>query len=313
MIIVLVITLAAASAYWLSYPKLGHCLYYYGNALEAKLYGFNKTTITLNGIDHKIWTNTKTDKPMLLLVHGFSANYAVWLRYAKNFTDDYHVVMLDLAGHGETGYEPDWDYSIAAQSARLAELITTLGHKNAHIVGNSMGGYIAAHMAIYYSEVCASIVLIDPAGINSPIPSKMGKLQAQGINPFYIENDADFARFYQMVMAKPPYAPNIVKAALSEQYQTKKHQLMKIFKDFNNQQDRLQNELSKISCPSLLIWGAKDDLIDVSSAALWCNGLNCASHIWDDVGHMPMFEVPKRSAQATLAFLQQKKYMNESS
>jgi abhydrolase domain-containing protein 6 len=307
MIVVLAIAVLAACVYWYTYPKFGHLLYHFGNALEAKLYGFNKTTVRLKGIDHKIWSNFKTDKPLLLLVHGFSANYAVWLRYAKHFKDDYHVVMLDLAGHGETGYQPEWDYSIAAQSARLADLITTLGHKNAHIVGNSMGGFIAAHMAVYFSEVCASIVLIDPAGVSSPTPSKMVQLQAQGINPFYIDSDADFQRFYQMVMAKPPYAPNIVKAALSEQYQIKKHQLMKIFKDFNNQHNYLQGELDKISCPSLLIWGAKDDLIDVSSAEVWRSGLNCAVHIWDDVGHMPMFEVPKRSALATLAFLQQQK------
>lgn len=311
MTIAIVLVVLIVLAYWLTYPKLGHHLYYYGNALQAKLYGLNKSVMTLKGIEHKIWSNHKTDKPLLLLVHGFSASHAVWLRYAKYFTHDYHVVALDLAGHGETGYQQDWDYSIAAQSARLQELISKLGHDKAHIVGNSMGGFIAAQMAVNCSQVCASIVLIDPAGIDSPVPSKMVQMQEQGRNPFYIENEADFARFYQMVMAKHPYAPNIVKSAISEQYQARKQQLMKIFDDFNSQHNYLKGELNKITCPSLVIWGAKDDLIDVSSAKVWSDGINCPSHVWQDLGHMPMFEDPKRTALATLEFLAQQDITQE--
>lgn len=303
MMLFLAAMILVALAYWYTYPKLGHYLYAFGNGLEAKLYGLDKFDMTLKGIEHKVWSNNKRDKPLLLLVHGFSASYAVWLRYSKHFNKDYHVVMLDLAGHGETGYEEDWDYSIAAQSARLQELITQLGHKKAHIVGNSMGGFIAAHMAVHYHEVCASIVLIDPAGVDSPNPSKMVTMQAQGSNPFYIKNDADFDRFYKMVMFKPPYAPKIVKSAISEQYQAKKYQLMKIFDDFNNQNNYLKSELEKITCPSLVIWGTQDHLIDVSAAKVWSDGLHCASYVWDDVGHMPMFETPKRTALVTLAFL----------
>lgn len=217
----LAIIILAAIVYWYTYPKLGHYLYSFGNALEAKLYGLVKFDMTLEEIEHKVWSNNKSEKPLVLLVHGFSASYAVWLRFSRHFNKDYHVVVLDLAGHGETGFDQNWDYSIAAQSARLQELITQLGHNKAQIVGSSMGGFIAAHMAVHYPDVCASIVLIDPAGIDSPSPSKMVEMQAHGSNPFYIENDADFARFYQMVMFKPPYAPKIVKSAISEQYQAK--------------------------------------------------------------------------------------------
>ena len=307
MTIVIVLFVLMGIAYWYTYPRFGHWLYLYGNAAEAKLYGFKKSVIPLQGIDHKVWTSHSPNKPLLLLVHGFSASHAVWLRYAKYLTDDYFVVIPDLAGHGETGFEQDWDYSIEAQSKRLVSLIKTLGHSQAHVIGNSMGGFIAAHMGRYFSDECASITLIDPAGVESPIPSKMVQMQAEGINPFFIENEAEFARFYQMVMAKPPYAPKIVKAAISEQYQTRKEQLSKIFNDYNRRNNYLQDELKQITCPSLVIWGAKDDLIDVSSVSVWLEGLKCTSHVWYDVGHMPMFEVPERTAFATLEFLKQQK------
>jgi len=307
MIILIVLITLLGVAYWYTYPKLGHYLYAYSNALEAKLYGFTEQTIELEGITHTVWTNSQENKPILLLVHGFSASHAVWLRYAKFFIDDYHVVIPDLAGHGKTGFMEEWDYSIEAQSKRLMLLINDFGSERAHIVGNSMGGFIAAHMGRYYADSCLSITLIDPAGVSSPHPSKMGLLMAEGCNPFYINNDAEFARFYAMTMARPPFLPGIVKSALSLQYQSRRHELEKIFRDYNRHYNDLESELNAIKCPSMLIWGAKDDLIDVSSASVWSESLNCRAHIWYDLGHMPMLEAPERTACATVEFLNQQK------
>ena len=307
MIILLILVIMMALTYWYTYPKLGHYLYFYGNTIEAKLYGFAQKNINIDGISHSVWSNNNSTKPMLLLVHGFSASHAVWLRYAKHFTNDYHVVIPDLAGHGKTGYSEQQDYTIDAQAKRLIQLIHQMGSENAHIVGNSMGGYIAAHMATYYPEMCLSIGLIDPAGLNSPKPSKMGLLISEGGNPFFINNDAEFGRFYNMTMARPPYIPNVVKSALSQQYQMRREELVKIFEDFNRQHNYLATELNKVKCPCLLIWGAKDELIDVSCVEVWAGLLNCEQHVWHDLGHMPMLEAPERTACATAEFLNRQK------
>lgn len=170
-----------------------------------------------------------------------------------------------------------------------------------------MGGYIAAHMGRFHPDTCLSITLIDPAGINTPKASKMGLLMAEGNNPFFITNDGEFARFYSMTMARPPFIPRVVKSALSQHYQRRREELGKIFKDYNRQHNYIAAELCNIECPSLLIWGAQDDLIDVSGAKLWSEGLDCNEHIWYDLGHMPMVEAPERTAWATLAFFKQQK------
>jgi pimeloyl-ACP methyl ester carboxylesterase len=307
MTLLVIFAILVVGAYWFTYPKLGHYVYHYGNYLEAKYYGFTKQTITIDEIQYKICTTANKNKPMLLLIHGFSASHAVWLRYAKYLADDYYVVIPDLAGHGETGYQRNWDYSIDSQSKRLTQLIAKLGATKAHLVGNSMGGYIAAHMASYYPDYCSSITLIDPAGLVSPKPSKMDSLIAEGRNPFFIYSDADFIQFYKMTMARPPFLPNLVKMALKQHYQSRRDELEKIFMDYTHQYNYLHSKISAVECPSMLIWGAKDELIDVSSASLWSDSLNCVQHIWHDLGHMPMLEAPERTAWASIEFLVQQK------
>lgn len=298
MIIIVLLAIAIAIAYWHSYPRLGHWLYHSGNKFEANLYGLKRAVINVDSIDHVYWHNGKSNKPSLLLVHGFSASYAVWLRFAQHFNQDYFVIIPDLAGHGETGYEEDWNYAIDAQADRMATLLRLLGCSKAHIVGNSMGGFIAAHMARYHSEICETITLIDPAGVSSPKPSKMLKMLQSGRNPFVMKSDDEFYEFYDMVMARPPFAPKIVTDAISETYQNRSQQLSKIFSDYNRQSNYLEAELKNIITPALLIWGAHDQLIDVSSTAIWQEGLQCTVHIWYDLGHMPMMEAPERTAFA---------------
>ncbi|MDM7860842.1 alpha/beta fold hydrolase [Alteromonas sp. ASW11-36] len=298
MIILGLLAIAIAIAYWHSYPRFGHWLYHSGNNLEAKLYGFKRAIVSIEGIDHVYWHNGKSNKPALLLIHGFSASHAVWLRFARYFNNDYFVIIPDLAGHGETGFEQQWDYSIESQAQRMAALLHCLGCSSAHIVGNSMGGFIAAHMGRYYSNMCNSITLIDPAGVSSPEPSKMLQMLQSGRNPFVMNSDKEFYEFYNMVMARPPFAPKVVTDALSQTYQARSQELAKIFNDYNRQHNYLEAELSEIGCPALVIWGAQDQLIHVSSANVWQQGLQCTVHIWYDLGHMPMMEAPERTAFA---------------
>ena len=186
-------------------------------------------------------------------------------------------------------------------------MIVHFNHDSAHIVGNSMGGFIAAQMARFNGEKCLSITLIDPDGIVSPEPSVMMKMLSEGNNPFFIHNDVEFLRFYSMAMARPPFVPGIVKSAISEQYQARRDELQKIFNDYNKLSEFLDDELVKINIPALVIWGAKDELIHVSSAKIWADKLNCVCHVWHDLGHMPMVEASERTAFATHAFLNQHK------
>ncbi|MFT5675003.1 MAG: abhydrolase domain-containing protein 6, partial [Paraglaciecola sp.] len=216
--------------------------------------------------------------------------------------NDYQLVIPDLAGHGETPFDPNLSYSIEAQAFRLIQLLDKLDVRQVHVVGNSMGGFIAAYLAIQYPTRVLSAALIDPAGTKSAQPSKMDKMLIEGRNPFYINNKNEFAEFYAMTMAKPPYVPGIVLDALAEDYIAKRQQLQQIYDDFNAS-PLLVERLPQLFQSALLIWGEQDEIIHVSGSANWKVIPNLEMEIWSDLGHMPMVEEPNRTAERYLRFL----------
>jgi pimeloyl-ACP methyl ester carboxylesterase len=248
--------------------------------------------------------NSPSEKQTIIMLHGFSADKMIWLRFARFFTKKYHVIIPDLAGHGDTGFDKDWDYSGPAQAERIVKLLDKLSLEKVHVVGNSMGGFIAAHFAKMYPDRTLSITLIDPAGVVSPA-NDIDKILAQNNNPFDVNNRAEFDTLYAMTMEKPPKVPNFVIASLSEQYQQHKVELMHIFYQFYGQH-MLDDNLGDIRAPTLLLWGEKDQLIHVESVKVWQAGIkNITVKIWSDIGHMPMVEIPQESAQECLCFLKE--------
>tara|TARA_R110001592_G_scaffold175466_5_gene414708 strand:+ start:28563 stop:29507 length:945 start_codon:yes stop_codon:yes gene_type:complete len=289
------------------YPvQMGQWVYDNSVSAEASIYGFSEQTIPIGEMSLSVYRNSDNlgaDKPSILMLHGYSAEKTVWLRFARYFTDDFNLVIPDMAGHGRTGFDPSWDYTGPAQAARLVALLDRLQIQKVHVIGNSMGGFIAAHFARLYPERTLTVTLVDPAGVTSPEQSVMDKMLEKGENPFQINSEEDFKVFYGMTMAKPPFVPDFVKAGIAERYQARKEELKTIFEDFYGK-DLLDDQLSVISVPVLIMWGGKDELIHVSSAKVWDEGLaNSELKIWPDIGHMPMLEIPQESAAVYREFL----------
>jgi abhydrolase domain-containing protein 6 len=75
-----------------------------------------------------------TDKHVLLILHGFSAEKYVWSRFAKRFSSQYHLLIPDLKSHGQIAYDPSYDYSVLSQSQMLLLLLEQLNIKRFSIV-----------------------------------------------------------------------------------------------------------------------------------------------------------------------------------
>lgn len=286
--------------------QTGQWTYDTSMATEARIYGFSEQTIPIGELSLSVYRNSANlgaDKPSILMLHGYSAEKAVWLRFARQLTDDFNIIIPDMAGHGKTGFNPEWDYTGTAQAARLLALLDRLQIQQVHIIGNSMGGFIAAHFARLYPDRTLTATLVDPAGVRSPEPSIMDTMLEQGKNPFEVNNAQEFDAFYSMTMAQPPFVPDFVKAGVAARYQARRDELKAIFKDFYGK-DPLDEHLSAIKTPVLIMWGGEDQLIHVSSAQVWQAGLvNNEVKIWPEIGHMPMVEIPKESAAVYRDFL----------
>lgn len=103
-----------------------------------------------------------------LLLHGLADNALVWSSLGAALQTKYHVVALDLRGHGDSS-KPETGYSCNEYIADFHGLFKALGWSKAHVLGHSWGGKLAAIWATREPEYFASLMLSDPF-FNDKIP-----------------------------------------------------------------------------------------------------------------------------------------------
>ncbi|MDF4205246.1 alpha/beta fold hydrolase [Pseudomonas protegens] len=308
MLVILVLLLLAALWCYRTYPRIGHLLYDASVALEARLYRLQKVPVQIGEETLMTYQGGPAQAPVILLLHGLSADKSIWLRFARHFNRDYRLLIPDLGGHGETAYAAHQDYRVPAQAQRLLRLLDACGIQRVQVIGNSMGGYIAAWLAAHAPQRISGLALFDPAGVEAPETSDLQHLLEQGKNPFLVRSRADFQHFYSLTMAAPPWVPEAVLAAIAERYQARRGQLARIFAELQTSPP-MEPELAKIQAPTLLLWGREDRLLHPSSAQVWAKGLPQAQvQLWEGIGHMPMVERPVRSARLYQQFLERQRH-----
>lgn len=287
-----------------AYTPVGQWLYEHATDLEASLSGFTQQQADIGEMQLAYYWHANPGKPTLVMLHGYSADKDVWVRFARQLTADYQILIPDMAGHGDSPFNAAWNYGMPAQAQRLVALLDALQLPQVHVIGNSMGGFLTATFAIQYPQRTLSAVMVDPAGVMSPQPSDMFRMLEAGKNPFFIQNRAQFDAFYAMTMARPPFVPSVVLEAVSEKYINGRARLEKIFADFHAS-DYLETQLPQLQAPAMLWWGDQDRLLHVSAVPVWQAGIaHLQTHIFPGIGHMPMMEVPAESARIYRDFLQ---------
>ena len=128
--------------------------------------------LTLNYLD---WGNA--DAPTLLLVHGLRDHARSWDWTARALRGDWHVVAVDLRGHGDSQWSPDGAYLNAYHCVDLADLIDQLGEDRISIVGHSFGGNVCVRYTAMFPERVNKLVAVEGLG---PSPDVMRNWAALG-------------------------------------------------------------------------------------------------------------------------------------
>ena len=250
----------------------------------------------------------KGDGPILMLVHGFSANNSTWLQFADKLPDNYYLIAPDLAGHGKSSEAESYD--LERQAERLKALAEHLNLEPFHIVGNSMGGAISAIYAARFPEDVASLILIDSAGLDGENQSQFFAELEEGHNPLIATDEASFEYRMDLILEKQPPLPWPIRPALIRETVERAELNKVIFADMLATRERMdQGEMSRIisenvTMPALIMWGEKDRVLDVSSVAEFKKVIPQAEvKIYPDLGHVPMLEDPSASAETITQFV----------
>ena len=251
-----------------------------------------------------------TDRPVIVFVHGLSGTWQNWLLNIPAFMDSHRVIAPDLPGFGESPM-PREKISIKGYARILDGLLRSLGVESAVVVGNSMGGFVAAELALSYSTMVERLVLVSAAGLSieeaSRAPLLVGArvwagtatwLGARGQS--VITRPRARRLGLQMIVRypeklSPELTYEITRGAGTAGFVPAMEALLSYgFRD----------KLSRIEIPTLVVWGRNDMLVPRGDAREYVRliGDNARREMFEDTGHLSMVERPSRFNRLLAAF-----------
>ena len=298
LIAILVVILAVVIGYYAFPEKVA------GYMIDAarSYAGLTKKEIKID--DHNIVYLEGGKGPTILLLHGYTGDKDNWTMFAPYLTKDYHVVIPDLPGYGESSMIEKASYDLSNQMSRLHKFAKELKLKKFHIAGNSMGGFFAGTYAVRYPDEVISVGLFNAGGVTSLKISEVRKMMEKGENPLVLKDANDMPRLMALVFVnQPPLPYPIVKVMINNSLANRKFyekEIKEIGPDFLS----LEKDLPKIKAQTLILWGDQDKILDVSSVPVFEKGLkNHKTVIIKDCGHVPMIEKPRETATHYLDFI----------
>jgi pimeloyl-ACP methyl ester carboxylesterase len=242
--------------------------------------------------------------PALVFVHGLSGSWQNWLEQLPVFAADHRVLALDLPGFGHSPMPRD-EISITGYARLLRGLLEQRGIDAAALVGNSMGGFIGAELAIDYPQRVSRLVLVSAAGLSThnepratratPLLRRGERILAASTAWFASRSDtvARRQRLRDAALRVVVRHPGRIPAALaSEQIRgAGKPGFIDALQAVLSYDVR--ERLPEIGCPTLIVWGEEDMLISVHDADAFAELIpDSRKVVYPDTGHMAMLERP---------------------
>lgn len=250
--------------------KFKHGVYDLVMGMERRQAGVEQAALNMGDFEIALCEGRgRGDRPALVLVHGFGANKAVWFRLCRHLKEDFHLIAVDLPGHGESSKHLNKDYSISSQTMYLRSILEKLKVRKPHLAGNSMGGAIVALYAALYPDDTAGVALFNPGGIRT-YESELDRYLARGENPLIVKTSGDLKKLMDFSMEKPPFLLWPITSVMAEKAVANQEMHDKIFNDllqnrpsgYGQPHSGLEGKtVAQADASSLHLWGQKDRLI----------------------------------------------------
>ena len=240
-----------------------------------------------------------TERP-IVFVHGLGGQWQNWLENIPRFAQERRVVAVDLPGFGCSEMPPE-AISIELYGRVVAELCRRLDLAPAVLVGNSMGGFVSAEVAIRSPEIVERLMLVASAGVSQMELAKrpvLAMAKAAGLlvtdNVVQMRATALRPRTRHWAMSLVARHPSRLKADTMFEGMMKGaakpgfEPALRANLDYD-----FRDRLPEIGCPVLVVWGEKDMIIPVSDADTFVELIPGARKVvMENTGHVPMVERP---------------------
>ncbi|MBX6395892.1 MAG: alpha/beta fold hydrolase [Alicyclobacillaceae bacterium] len=231
-------------------------------------------TAHVNGI--QLVYEKKGSGPAMVFIHGMAGSRIVWNHVAPHLADTFETITYDCRGHGASTHPPS--YTLDDHVADLAALLDDLQIHRAHIVGHSMGSFIAQAFAVAHPERCRSLVLISTR--SAALPDRPRQLVGErGGIPVkeFVGSKTPLMTVIGRMKGYPPPDPDIVRTASAA------------LADYD-----LTGQLRRIQAPTLILQGDQDRITPLEEARKTAAGIRGAvMEILEGYGHFLHVECPE--------------------
>ncbi|MCE7901966.1 MAG: alpha/beta hydrolase [Gammaproteobacteria bacterium PRO9] len=263
------------------------------------------------GVPLQVIETGPRNAPGILFVHGFALSSSSWkLQFESSLADDYHLVALDLRGHGNSGkpwkLEGYEDSQLWADD--LAAVIKATGLERPVIVAWSYGGHVAMDFMRHYPvERVAGVVFVGSSGGMLPWPRLDPAIAAEfgRLAPLAVSADAgdrlEAARGFVKSMVHAPVKPALLEQEVAAML------AMPPFARAGIGARKLDNAAlaDRLTLPVLFLFGDHERTVGRNDAEALAARLPAARVlVYEDSGHMPFLEHPERFDTDLRAFVQ---------
>ncbi len=264
------------------------------------------------GTFYKEYGNPKAEH--VLFIHGLGASSLAWRDIPDALSEYFHTITVDLIGFGGSEKPENADYTVKGFSKFIMDfLIERIGieekeHTKISIVGHSLGGYIAAQVAIQNKEMIEKLVLIDSSGLLEG-PTQLLKdyrVAATEVNP--VTRSEKVKRVLEDLYAGPsrllPVAVDLFDYTIEKP--GAKHAFEAAFDNSTTTQIEPEGFKQIEDIPCFIIWGEKDNLIPIEYYHRFRQELPMAKYeTIADAGHAPFVEKTALVYEKLRTFLMQ--------
>ncbi len=245
--------------------------------------GFTRAMMLVKGMTHHVESNgdfevsffekNEEKQQTVILVHGLSDQAGTWWQTLE-VLEDYHVIAVELPGHGESG-PPSGDIDVAMFRKAIG-FVMKRSHGPAILIGNSLGGYVSLDYGLKNPERVARIVAIDAAGMPMEINADV----------FMPVDRAGMAEtMFKVTGPNEPTIPGFILDDIRDSLLAgATPRVWKAIRDGGP----LDQELPFLTVPTDVIWGDQDGLIPVEQGRAMAKLIPGASYAEiSGCGHSP--------------------------
>lgn len=238
--------------------------------------------------------------PTVILLHGLGGSSQNWALNIAALAQKFRVIVPDQIGFGKSD-KPFIHYRIGTYVDYLDQLFKQLKIERASLVGNSMGGWVAAAFTIAFPARVERLVLVDAAGYAPPANFDYRTLY--GLNP---STRAGMKQVAALVFYNKLFQSDaLIDAAMAARITAGDgYTITSMIESITRGEDFLDNRVKSIKQPTLVVWGRQDGLTPLVDGERFKKEIpNSSLLVIEECGHVPQFEKAAEFNAAVLKFL----------